>query len=223
MCNKPIAIIPARGGSTRIKNKNLQSVGGTSLVMRAVNVARKSGCFSQVIVSTEDSRIEKEVCDVAVVDKRPTELANNTATVLQVVTELIDRRFLNQSDIGVLLPTCALRTIEDIRGAFDLFESSSGATVVSVCEYETPVHLSFKLNEKGHLTPIFPEAYSQSTRSIDHPKALRYNGAIIFNKAVNFFKQNTLVGENAIGFEMPPERSVDIDWLYQLEIAKSLI
>ena len=221
--SRPIAIIPARGGSSRVKNKNLQIVGNTSLVMHAVNVAKESECFSEIIVSTEDPRIEKEVGSSAIVDRRPHRLANDTASVLQVLTELITRLEIDDKDVGIMLPTCVLRNADDIRGAFRLYKKDGGVPVVSVASFEAPVHLAFALSNDGRLLPMFPDDYCRSTRSIDHPKAVRYNGAIIFNCARNFFSQRTLVGEKAAAYEMPPERSIDIDWLYQLEMAKALV
>ena len=217
-----VAYIPARGGSKRVKNKNLQEVGGVSLVRRAAICALESGIFSRVFVSTDSDEIANEVKDLASIDWRPSSLATSEATVIEALRDSISRLNLINTNIGIMLPTCALRSLEDLRLAQNLYLESKGSAVVSVGQYETPVHLAFSINPSGALQPIFPDAYRKSTRSVDHPQAYRFNGAIIFNHARRLIKQQTLVGQLATPYIMPAERSIDIDWLYQLEIARSV-
>lgn len=218
-----VGYIPARGGSKRVKNKNLQEVGGVSLVRRAAITAIESGIFDRIFVSTDSKEIGKEVEDLVSIDWRPDHLATSEATVLEALNDSLKRLDLLNSNIGIMLPTCVLRNVQDLLSARDQFERVGRAAVVSVSQYETPVHLAFSLNSEGVLTPMFPESYRASTRSVDHPQAYRFNGAIIFNEANRLIQQKTLVGDEAEPFLMPAERSIDVDWLYQLEIARSLV
>ena len=217
-----VAFIPARGGSSRIKDKNLQRVGGISLVRRAALCAQDSKLFDEVIVSTDSDEIASEVKDIALIDSRPNHLADGKATVLAALCNTIARHDLKRDVMGVLLPTCALRNADDLGAAQALFMQSPETAVVSVSEYETPVHLAFSINNDGRLNQIFPDSYQTSTRSVDHPRAYRFNGGIIFNQAHAFFSQDTLVGNNAIPYLMPYERSIDIDWFYQLEMVRTI-
>ena len=57
---RTIAIIPARKGSTRIKNKNLKQIGTDSLIKRSLNTCSASGIFDEIIVSTDSKEIENE-------------------------------------------------------------------------------------------------------------------------------------------------------------------
>ena len=54
-----IAIIPARSGSKRIKNKNLINFFGKPLIYYSINLAKKSGLFDKIIVSTDSKEIKK--------------------------------------------------------------------------------------------------------------------------------------------------------------------
>ena len=76
-----LAIIPARGGSKGILNKNIQNVGGIPLVVRTINVALKSKLINKIIVSTDDSRIADIAIDNgAEVIKRPSKISGDTAS-----------------------------------------------------------------------------------------------------------------------------------------------
>ena len=55
---KILAIIPARGGSKGIPNKNIQNVGGKPLIARTIEVALQSDIIDRIIVSTDDQKIK---------------------------------------------------------------------------------------------------------------------------------------------------------------------
>ena len=93
---KVVAVIPARGGSKGIPHKNLQEVGGFSLVARAVRNAKATDLIDQVFVTTDDDAIRSEAERFgAEVVLRPPELANDTATseaaLLHAIQELNSR------------------------------------------------------------------------------------------------------------------------------------
>ena len=54
-----IAIITARGGSKRIPKKNIRDFCGKPIIAYSIEAAIESGCFSEVMVSTEDTEIAK--------------------------------------------------------------------------------------------------------------------------------------------------------------------
>ena len=76
-----LALIPARGGSKGIPGKNLQVVGGQSLIVRSINAARASQGVDRIVVSTDDCAICAAALDAgAEVVERPAEIAGDTAT-----------------------------------------------------------------------------------------------------------------------------------------------
>ena len=54
-----IAILPARGGSKRIKNKNIVNIGGRPMIHNTIQILKKSKIFDEIIVSTDSTRIKK--------------------------------------------------------------------------------------------------------------------------------------------------------------------
>ena len=55
--NKTLAIITARGGSKRIPRKNIKDFCGQPIIKYSIDAALKSGCFDEVMVSTDDAEI----------------------------------------------------------------------------------------------------------------------------------------------------------------------
>lgn len=91
MTAKYIAMIPARLGSQRLKQKNLQPLEGRPLIAHAIEKCLNCGLFDQVWVNTEADEIgEVAVTHGAQYHKRPAELANNVATSEQFVAEFFD-------------------------------------------------------------------------------------------------------------------------------------
>jgi CMP-N,N'-diacetyllegionaminic acid synthase len=220
---KPIAIIPARGGSKRILRKNIAEIGGTPLIYYAIDVCLESNLFSQVYINSDD----REILDIAKkygvkAYLRPEKLAFDDVYIIDVLKEMINSLNLCHNDLGILLPTSPLRIPEDLIGAWNLYKEKKH-TVVSVCKYETPVQLSQFINEDGRLYPFFPEEYNKTTRSYGHKESFRYNGAIIFNSALNILNQTNLIGKSPYSFIMPEERSIDIDSKYQLEMVRGIL
>jgi len=94
---------------------------------------------------------------------------------------------------------------------------------VSVSWYATPIQLAHFIDEENRLMPFFPNDYKKSTRSTDHRRAYYYNEAIIFNKADNLLNQSNLIGDMPIPYIMPPERSILIDYPFQLKMIEALL
>ncbi len=136
---KTLGIIPARGGSKGIPNKNLLQLGGKPLIAYTVEAARASGVIDRLILSTDSEAIAEigRSLGVEVPFMRPPELASDDAPMLPVVQHAVSQ--MEQSgwvaDIVVLLqPTSPLRRPERIQQAVELLKSSDCSSVVSVTE-----------------------------------------------------------------------------------------
>lgn len=220
------AFIPARRGSKRVPNKNLTPVNGKPLIAYTVETALQSGVFDQIIVNSEDDEILAAARSYgADTYQRPHALASDTTYVIEIIQEMI--RTLGWADdtaLGVLFPTCPLRTTQDIQEAYHMFRQHGGATpVVSVTSYEYPIQLALNIAEDNRLDPVFPDDYRRSTRHNDHRRMYRANFAIIFNIAGVLKTQDNLIGRRPIPYIVPPERAIDVDDPHQMLFIETIL
>jgi CMP-N,N'-diacetyllegionaminic acid synthase len=223
---KPIAIIPARGGSKRVLKKNSRLINGKSLVGHAIDQCQKSELFSKIYVNSDDA----EILNIATQEGaspflRPKILGSDEVLIIDVLKQMTNELGLNEElPIGVLLATNPLRLPSDLQNAYQIFLKNKGlCNVVSVGTFETPIHLALSKDLSGKLSPAFPEKYQITTRSQNHQTYYKFNGAVLFSTVNMIKKQHNLIGDFPLAFEMPLERSIDIDHEYQFQFVKYLL
>lgn len=224
--SRSVCLIPARGGSKRIPRKNILDLAGKPLIAYTIDVALESGLFSDVILTTDDQEIaEVAKARGAAIDWRPEELSGDMVKFVEVVEEFLLRP--ENSDIETItgmLPTCPLRTVEDIRAAYALYEShQKEAFVLSVVAYDFPPQLAMTLGDGGRVTMREPNVYKETTRSQSIEKTYHPNGAIYIASSQNFIKEKTFFADPQFAYEMSPINSFDIDYPYQFEIAEVMM
>jgi CMP-N,N'-diacetyllegionaminic acid synthase len=220
------AFIPARGGSQRIQNKNLALIAGKPLLAYTIEVAKNCGIFTEVLVNSDDEEILTAAAKLTATPyRRPKHFGGDRVFIIEVLQEMIGTLGLADADVlGILLPTCPLRSEADVLVAYQIFLEQGGEVpVVSVARYDTPIQLAQFIAADGRLDHVFPEDYRKSTRSTDHQDAYHYNEAIIFNSVKNLKSQHNLIGERPIPYVMPPERSIALDYPYQMEMVSLLL
>jgi CMP-N-acetylneuraminic acid synthetase len=220
-----IAIIPARGGSKRLPGKNILPILGKPLLAYTLETARLWGKFHRILVNSEDPAILAAAQDYgAEIYRRPPSLSDDQAKVLAVVQEQIRtmQLDLDRTVVAVLLPTCPLLAVKDLEGAFALFlKGGCKGAVVSVTQYEKAPEQALLIDAQGRLSQKYPESYS--SKSQDHGPAYRYNTAMVFNTAGGILAQTDIVGRNSLAYEMPFERSIDIDYDYHVRVVEALL
>lgn len=156
-----IAMIPARMGSQRLKQKNLAEIEGAPILAHAVRKCLNAGCFDEVYVNSEHPTFgEIAVAEGAQFHKRPDELANNVATSEQFVYEFLkahpcDRVFQVHS-IAPLLTAAQVREFATamIEGDYDTYLSCTLEQIE--CAYEgEPINFTFDAKTNSQeLKPI---------------------------------------------------------------------
>ena len=113
-----VAIIPARGGSTRIPRKNVRSFRGQPIIVYSINTAMASGLFREIFVSTED----EEIADIAraygakVIPRHPILALNEVGTqkVMQAAMEHESVQAAGPAQACCIYPTAPLMTVADL-------------------------------------------------------------------------------------------------------------
>lgn len=224
---KILAIIPARGGSKRLPNKNVLDLNGKPLIKWTIEAALGCNEIDTVMVSTDSSNI----ADIAIQAGaevpylRSAELSSDTASSSDVVLNVINyyESIGNEFDVVILLqPTSPLRTTNDIKNAIKLFEEKKANSIVSVTECEHSPLWCNTLQPNLKMDNFIPDGL-KNIRSQDLPKYFRLNGAIYLVNVKKFIEAKTFILNNTYALMMPQINSVDIDSLLDFKYAEIIM
>lgn len=213
-----LAVICARGGSKGVKGKNLRLLADKPLIAHTIQQAKDVGLFESVAISSDSNDILQAGlswgADYAI--ERPIDLANDTAAKVPAIrhcAEAIEHLCKTQMDTIVDLDaTAPLRSLDDIRGAVAMLEASTAGNLVSgMPARRSPYFNLVELDNNGraHLSKSLEK---NIVRRQDSPKCFDLNASIyVWRRESLFADCDSALGENTIFFEMPEERSIDID------------
>jgi N-acylneuraminate cytidylyltransferase len=222
-----VAIIPARGGSKSVPNKNIRTLGDQPLLAWSIEVAYAAESIDAVVVTTDSDAIAEVARDYgASVIHRPAHLATDDALVIDAIRHAV-RVWHKQGktiDVMVLLePTSPLRSVEDIEACLDqLRQSPSVDSVATFTEAELNPHRAWRL-EGGSPEPFIEGAVPWRPRQA-LPEAYQLNGAVyaFWTDRLPDDVIAPLFGQAASVY-MPAERSVDIDDRFDFLLAETII
>jgi CMP-N,N'-diacetyllegionaminic acid synthase len=226
-----LAVIPARGGSKGVPDKNIRPVAGRPLLQFTVEAAAGASRLGEWIVSTDSEGIAEVARGLGapVPFLRPAELATDDAAAVPVIQHAV--RFMERERgraydaVMMLQPTTPFRTAADIDAAVDLLVETGADSVISVVSVEGhhPARMKY-LDGAGRLVdPPFAEAYENQPRQ-ELPAMVIRNGAIYLTRRDVLVEQGSFKGADSRALVMPRERSVNIDteqdfayaeWLYE--------
>ena len=149
-----IAVVPARGGSTRLKNKNIYPLGGKPLIQWTVEAIIKSDCFDKIIISTDSEEIWDAVKHLPVErHHRPEEHATVKATALKAMINLMENLEQKYDIFAYFLPTCPFVDASDIKKGVEMLTEDVDS-VVSVTEITECIQKAC-LIKNDWLMPVF--------------------------------------------------------------------
>lgn len=210
-----IAIIPARGGSKRIPRKNIRLFHGKPLLSLAIEIAKASGCFDKVLVSTEDEEIAQVAQDSGayVPFIRPAALADDFQGTTPVVVHAL--KWLQEHDclpeiVCCLYATCPLLFPEDLAQAQQqLMDNPNLHYVFSGTRFSYPIQRALVYSHTKGVQPAFPEFIEQ--RSQDLAPRFHDAGQFYWGRSQSFLKDVAIFGPHSSLFELPVHRVCDID------------
>lgn len=209
-----VAIIPCRANSKSIPNKNLQKIGNKSLVNLAVEGAKEAAMFHKIVISTDMPTIMEEYAKDLKVEilKRPTNLCEDTSEMSDVIYHAIKNSAVPDSwYVWLLQPTSPFRSLEDfkeIKRVIDKGQPDSLISVVNVGANHPNRMYFIKRNN------LFPLRFTNFSNKQDLKPAYLRNGAFYVVNCGAFKRYKKFHLDTCIPYEMPTERSVNIDtWL----------
>jgi len=223
-----LALVPARGGSRGIPRKNITPLAGKPLIAWTIEAARACGRIERVVVSTDEPEIADvaRTCGADVPFLRPPALARDETPgidpVLHAVRWLALEEGYRPEWVALLQPTSPLRTTDDVRGALALAEDRGAAAVISVTEAEHHPWWMKRISRDGRLLS-WSEPPRQAVRRQDLPPAYALNGAVYVTRRRALQAEISLSPEPTFAYEMPPERSLDIDTPWDLRLAELIL
>lgn len=214
---KILAVIPARGGSTRIKNKNIKIFDRKPLIAWTIKAALQSKLIEDVYVTSENENILKiSKKYLAKTIKRPKKLSNSIIMPDEAIRHACLKINKNYDYIVTLQPTSPLRTAKDIDGAIKKIIKTKADSLISVFKthafiwkksrnYYLPTNYDFNKRPRSQESELFQES-----------------GAIYISKPKILLKEKNRLGGKIIAYCLDFWKSIDIDHIEDFYIAEML-
>ncbi|MBR0709333.1 acylneuraminate cytidylyltransferase family protein [Bradyrhizobium liaoningense] len=212
-----LCTICARGGSKGVVGKNARDLLGKPVLAWSIAQARETGLFDAIAFSSDsDALLEaalKAGADIAV--KRPDEMATDTAPKLPAIRHCLEQAIARTGttpeifvDLDVTSP---LRLASDITGAVALLRESGARNVITGAPARRSPYFNLVEQRTDGSVGLSKSANPPITRRQDAPRCFDMNASIYVWRVAPFLEQPAVFYPDTRLFEMPEERSIDID------------
>lgn len=209
-----LALIPARGGSKRIPNKNRLPFCGVPAIQRVIEVAIRSEIFDGIVVTTDDEAIAKLAIDAGaeVPFLRPAALSDDFTSTRLVVQHAIDELESQGNvfeNICCLYPLAVFMKETDLRATYKLLRTHFDKKFVAVVtDYGHPINRSLTMDENNYLVPTQSESIAERTQDL---RNYYHDAGQLYWGTSELWRRGVEVLENSVGYEIPRWRVQDID------------
>lgn len=224
---KVICTVCARGGSTGLPGKNIRELRGKPLIVHTIEQAQACSLISEVYVSTDDEGIAAVAKNAGAVVPftRPPELATKLAPKIPVIQHLVnwvvEQGSYDESDLVVDLdPTSPLREVGDIEQCIDLMDEHTDVVITGYEADKSPYFNMVEKKEDGNMGLVKPPSGVVVARQ-QSPAVYAMNASIYVWKLSTLAKG--LWDGKVKLYEMPRERSIDIDSSLDFKIVELLM
>ncbi|WP_061027805.1 acylneuraminate cytidylyltransferase family protein [Bradyrhizobium sp. CCH5-F6] len=212
-----LCTICARGGSKGVVGKNARDLLGRPVLAWSIAQARETGLFDAIAFSSDsDALLDAAVkagADIAV--KRPDEMATDTAPKLPAIRHCLEQAMAQTGktpDIFVDLDvTSPLRLASDITGAVALLRESGARNVITGAPARRSPYFNLVEQRTDGSVGLSKSTNPPVTRRQDAPRCFDMNASIYVWRVAPFLEQPAVFYPDTRLFEMPEERSIDID------------
>ena len=211
--NNVVAIIPARGGSKRLPQKNILPLGDLPLIAHSIVYAKTNG-IEKVIVTTDDATIKAVALEYgAQVIDRPAYLATDTSPTIDALKHVVVSLPEMYEDVILLQPTNPLRPKHLLKDAYQIYQQNNNDSLFTVTQNH------HKLG-KIHQHKFEPFNYTMGQRSQDL-EPLYYENGLLYIAKRQLILESKLIGTHMHAYIVThPFAKVDIDTQEDFDLAK---
>ena len=210
---KTVAIIPARGGSKRIPRKNIKNFAGQPIIKYSIDAALASGCFDEVMVSTDDPEIAElsRSFGAAVPFLRSKENSLDTAVTVPVLKEVIEEYKKRGQEFDYLcsiFATAPFLSPRILKTAKEMLIQNDADAVWPILKFSYPIQRALRMKE-NNLMMVWPEninARSQELETTYHDA-----GQFHFFKTSSVLKAGVELLDKTLAIEVSAWEAQDID------------
>ena len=221
--DRVLGLIPARGGSKGLPRKNVLDLAGKPLIAWSIEAARKSRYVDRLILSSEDEEIAAVArahgCEVPF--RRPQSLATDESSIHAAILHALDNAGEPFDYFVLLQPTSPLRTPADIDGAIELCVSTKAPACIGMTTTSKPSDWMYRVGDNRRMTPLLGEHVIDRRQEL--PATWVINGAVYVARTDWYRNSQTFLGPATVAWQMPPERSIDIDTRLDFMMAEAVL
>lgn len=224
-----ICTITVRAGSKGVPGKNLRVVAGRPLFGHSVWQAARSGLFDEVVVSSDSAEILATAADFGATGTvtRPAEMATDTAGKVPAIRHAV---LETEARLGARFDTCVdldatspLRTLDDLRACVALFDASDVDSVITGTEARRNPYFNLVEEQPDGTVAVSKRPAADVLRRQDAPRCFDMNGSIYVWRRDALVEDPVVFYPSTILFEMPPERSIDVDSPFDFQVVEWLM
>jgi len=209
-----LAIVPARGGSQRLVEKNARMLAGRPMVAWTLEAAAESRLIDHLVVSTDDPAVAATAAAMGWPPPflRPDHLSGPAAAVVDAIEHALEQIGGRWDYVVLLQPTSPLRIAGDIDGAITLCDETGAPAVIGVSPLPKPTTFYGLVDDRGQYRP--------GVAGLD--RTVVVNGAVYVGRPEILLRDRTFQSEGALAWPMPFERSWDVDTPAEFAVCDAL-
>ncbi len=225
--HQTLVVIPARGGSKRIKDKNIRQINGKPMIHWPLSRLCNFIPRENVLVSTDSQKIQDCIKSFHTLNgySRPEILADDYTGTSEVVLHALNWFELNAKKVEYVLvvyPTSVFIRYEDILSAMKILVSDRTCSyVLTVSDFDFPILRALKMSDDGSVQATHPDLYAK--RSQDLPNFYHDAAQFYLYRSETIKNKQNLLNSRARYVHLDRNNCIDIDTYEDLKIAEVIL
>ena len=226
-----LAIVPARKGSLRLKNKHIKKIGKKKLIDFTFDAIKRSKKITKTILLSNDEKVIKIAKKKNFIEiyNRPKQISKSTSPsreyVKFAIEKFLSRNYFIPEYILILQPTTPFRDYKDIDRSIGIIYKKKINSLISVTEPIQDPSECIYINKKKKISQVhIPEIQNNHPKGNQQSRVKTFfiDGSIFLFKTTFFLKKNFFFDKNTELMIIDKIKGIDINDSIDLEIANKL-